>query len=166
MTQLFNLRSTSERQGNYVAGFVDGEGSFYTSIRFIPDSKTKWRFSLNFAIGNNDKRVLEFCRAHLCCGNIRTVDSKKFLFEVSNLFLLDQNIIPFFKQFQFVSNKKRHEFRVFQLLVHFLKEETIDSMPKLTRFLYLRKLLSRHRSERSSYSDDFILKTFCPVSKS
>lgn len=160
MAKLFNINTISERDGNYVAGFVDGEGSFYISVRKVSDRKQGFRFSLSFSIGNNDKRVLEFCRSKLECGTIRKVDDKKFLYEVSDFGLLENNIIPFFKRFQFVSIKKRHEFRVFQLILRIFQEGPIDSLQKLRSILHLRTILSRFRISRSNYCDSEILSTF------
>jgi hypothetical protein len=160
MAKLFNIHSISERDGNYVAGFVDGEGSFYISIRRRDLTAQGFRFALSFSIGNNDKRVLEFCRSKFECGTIRKVDDKKFLYEISDLVLLEKNIIPFFKRFQFISTKKRHEFRVFQLLLRIFQEGPIDSTQKLKQILHLRMILSRFRTSRSQYRDSEILSTF------
>jgi hypothetical protein len=162
MARLFNIHSISERDGNYVAGFVDGEGSFYMSTRKSIDRRQGWRFALSFSIGNNDKRVLEFCRSKLQCGTLRNVDTKKYLYEVSDLTLLENNILPFFKRFQFVSVKKRHEFRVFQLLLRIFQQGPIDSISKLQRILFLRMVLSRFRTPRASFRDSEILSTFIP----
>lgn len=177
MAKIFNINQISDKQGYYVAGFVDGEGSFYISVRkhckevknndgtksFQYERPTGWRFSLNFNIANNDKRVLEFCRSQLCCGVIRESNPGKFVLEISDQETLNNKIVPFFNKFQFESVKKRHEFRVFKLLLTFFSEGPVTTTPRLLFFLRLRNSLSQYRVNKQSHSDEDITKSFKPV---
>ena len=86
MNTLFNLDDVSEQAGNFVAGFVDGEGSFFTSTRkhfkitngkIVYQRPTGWRFSVNFNISNNDITVLKYCQRQLGCGKIKETNDGK-----------------------------------------------------------------------------------------
>ena len=174
MNTIFNLDDVSEQAGNFVAGFVDGEGSFFTSTRkhfeitngqIVYQRPTGWRFSVNFNISNNDITVLEYCQKQLGCGNIKeTNDGKnvKYALEIQDREILKKHIVPFFKKFQFVARKKRHEFRVFQVLLRLLDKKQINTFPNLRYFLKLRKKLGQYREKRITHSDEIILSTFRP----
>jgi hypothetical protein len=182
MAKIFNIKRISDRPGYYVAGFVDGEGSFYLSVRkhckqreengttvwkdgkkvFEYERPTGWRFSLNFNIANNDTRVLEFCRAQLCCGAIRESNPGKFILEITDQEILNNRIVPFFNKFQFESVKKRHEFRVFKLLLKFFGEGQVTTTPRMLQFLRLRTALGRYRGNKQTHTDADIVESFKP----
>ena len=147
--------------GHFIAGFTDGEGSFYTSVRRRTDYSTGWKFSLNFNISQNDKVVLHYCQKYLGCGNIRTTRPGKYVLEVEDLELIRRRIIPFYRRFQFRSVKKRREFRVFQLMLRdFLTHGPIVTRPQLNRFLKLRRILGQYREARNINTNEDILNTF------
>ena len=148
--------------GHFIAGFTDGEGSFYVSVRERTDYACGWKFSLNFNISQNDVSVLLYCQRFLGCGTVRSTRPGKFVYEVSNLEHLERYILPFFQRFQFRSVKKRREFRVFQILLRDFKEYNgpISTLPRLERFLKLRKLLGQFRTERNTNTDEIILESF------
>jgi hypothetical protein len=172
MNTIFNLDDVSEQAGNFVAGFVDGEGSFFTSTRqhctitngnIVYERPTGWRFSVNFNISNNDITVLKYCQKQLGCGNITKKKDEKYALEIQDKELFKKHIVPFFKKFQFVAKKKRHEFRVFQVLLRLLDQKQIRTLDNLRYFLKLRKNLGQYREPRISHSDEIILSTFRPA---
>lgn len=169
---------TSPNAGYYIAGFVDGEGSFYSSVRKRTDSPCGWKFSLSFNIANNDKQVLLYCQKHLKCGSIREILRSRglragktppkdgsdnsgitYLYEVSDLRMLREYIVSFFETFQFVSVKKRHEFGVFKKLLTLLEESPIRTRSRLEVFCKAREELGRYRKNRFVTNEE-ILKTF------
>ena len=71
------MNTGKELPGDYVAGFVDGEGCFYltyrSEIRYERPGKPKYfRWTPYFAINlrQDDKEILEKIRNTLSCGNI------------------------------------------------------------------------------------------------
>ena len=173
--------------GAYIAGFVDGEGSFYTASRYRGDYATGWKFSLQLNISNGDKAVLEFCQSHLGCGVVRTsrkaVEAKQvidpkdptlikvtkatpahYFLEVAGIETLRTRIIPFFNQFPFYSNKKKAEFRVFTQAVEFFhKVKVVHSKKELEQFLEYRRKLGGERINRATNSDEAIRASFKPL---
>lgn len=159
--------------GSYIAGFVDGEGSFYTSVRQRPNYPCGWRFELSLSIANNDPQVLLFCKTHLGCGQVRQTSpsqgtaearqTEKFVYEISVLNKLEKYIIPFFNKHPFVSQKKRYEFRVFKLLVKLCQDNpSKDSKEFLDRFLKLRKALGKYKTARLTNTDEVIQSSYKP----
>ena len=153
-----NINKIPRDIGYYLAGFVDGEGSFYSSIRKRDDLNLGFRFSVGFNVSNRDFVLLSLLKKHLGCGTIRERPDGCFLYQVDSLSSIQINVIPFFKKFGFLSSKKKHEFSVFQEIVN-LQVLGIQTKDDVERFLSLRKKLGFLRSSRFIYSDEFILQT-------
>jgi hypothetical protein len=150
-------------KGSYIAGFVDGEGSFYLSVRKRKDYRTGWKFSLHFNISNADKAVMEQCKKYLQCGKIRTIKKNEkpfYIFEVSDKNTLRTIIIPFFTRFSFLSNKKKAEFRVFDNVLYFMEQTPVCNRDSLEKLLEYRRQLSEWRSTQTHYSDSEIRASF------
>lgn len=161
MTKITDIKQVPVDKGCYIAGFADGEGSFYLSIRKRTDYKCGWKFTTCFTIGNNDIVILEICKQHFGCGSIRKPKSRKgfYIYEVTDQELLERMIVPFFKRFQFLSSKKKHEFRVFQVILARVKQG-IRTTADLDEILALREDLGKFRSDRFKNTDELIRSTF------
>jgi hypothetical protein len=153
------LKQVPPEKGHYIAGFVDGEGSFYISARKRNDYLSGWKFTVHFSISNGDKPVLEICKKYLGCGTIRESRAGFYVLEVTDKQKLKIFIIPFFKKFGFLSNKKKAEFRIFQQALETL-EGIIRSETELHEFLALRQKLNEFRKTRITHTDDIILQSF------
>nr|YP_010987528.1 LAGLIDADG homing endonuclease [Hydrocytium acuminatum]WOR09573.1 LAGLIDADG homing endonuclease [Hydrocytium acuminatum] len=159
MTKIEKLKYVPPEKGFYIAGFVDGEGSFYISARKRKDYMTGWKFTIAFNIGNKDRAVLEICRKYLGCGKIRESRKDFYTFEVSNRETIKNFIIPFFKKFNFLSNKKKHEFSIFQAAVKKL-DFGIHTKTDLEEILVFRVNLNKFRKTRISNQDEEIRQSF------
>lgn len=152
-------------KGHYIAGFVDGEGSFYISARRRKDYTSQWRFELHFNVSNTDITVLQICKKYLGCGQIRQSRSGFYTLEVEKRKSLKNFIIPFFRKFGFLSNKKKKEFQIFRQAFNLL-ENKIETQQDLKKFLALRAQLNELRTARILNTDAIILETFVFVEKS
>lgn len=161
MTKITDIKQVPVDKGNYIAGFVDGEGSFYLSIRKRKDYKCKWKFTPSFTIGNNDIVILEICKQYFGCGSIRKPERRNgfYVYEVTDQELLERMIVPFFKRFRFLSSKKKHEFRVFQVILARV-QQGIKTTADLDEILALREELGKFRSDRFQNTDEIIRSTF------
>ena len=72
-----NQQERSEMEGSYIAGFVDGEGSFHIAIQKRPDLKFGWQVIPEFHISQNytSRSVLEEIREFFQCGYIKANDA-------------------------------------------------------------------------------------------
>ncbi len=102
--------------GYYVAGFVDGEGSFILKFRPRPDFITGWKVSLTFNVSQKDEVILALIKRHLGCGTIFAKGGGVWMYEVNNLVAIRDNVIPFFDRFGFLSAKKKRDFATFKLM--------------------------------------------------
>jgi hypothetical protein len=165
MNKITHINQVPPQKGYYIAGFVDGEGSFYLSARKRADYPSGWRFELHFNVSNQDLAVLEICKKYLGCGTIRQTRPAFYTLEVESRKTLGAFVIPFFKKFGFLSNKKKAEFRVFQQAFDLL-EQGISTPEQLNKLLRLRQKLNELRQTRITNTDEIILDSFHFVKES
>nr|NP_689345.1 putative site-specific DNA endonuclease [Chaetosphaeridium globosum]AAM96632.1 putative site-specific DNA endonuclease [Chaetosphaeridium globosum] len=165
MKKITHINQVPPDKGHYIAGFVDGEGSFYISARKRTDYLSGWSFELHFNISNRDLAIMQICKKFLGCGLIRQTRPGFYTLEVENRKTLSTYIIPFFKKFGFLSNKKKTEFRIFQHAL-ILLEQGINTPKNLEQLLQLRKRLNEFRNTRITNTDSIILASFNFVKES
>jgi hypothetical protein len=144
--------------GNYLAGFVDGEGSFNVSFRPRSDYVFPWKVSLCFNVSQRDPVVLRILKAQLGCGTMRQRADGVWYFEVNTLGDLIQNVIPFFERFGFLSTKKQRDFAKFVQLASLLKSGQHLTREGVAEVLRIR--LDMNDGGKRRYLDDEILKRF------
>ncbi len=104
---LMSNRDLSDETGNYLAGFVDGEGSFNVSIKKVNDRKLGWRVGACFNVSQRERHILELLPQTIGCGTIRRRWDGVHYFEVNSYQDLDEKVIPFFRKYQLRSPSKR-----------------------------------------------------------
>jgi len=154
-------REYSQSLGYYIAGFVDGEGSFNVSLRKKSDYKIGWQVVLSFNISQKDNTVLEIIKNTLDCGIIK---ERKF----DHLFSLDitssseivSKVIPFFDTYNFLSLKAKENYRIFKLISHLVFKGEHRQIKGLSKILALREKLNKGKGRTRKYQANDILKTF------
>src|SRR5215218_10303018 len=109
-----------ERLDGYIAGYVDGEGSFSVSVQRNESCRVGFQLVPEFHVSQNGERaqVLEVIRSRLGCGYIKA-NSKRdraLVFVVRNRKDLLERVIPFFERCPLLSTK-RAEFERFARVV-------------------------------------------------
>ncbi len=111
-----------ERLDAYIAGYVDGEGSFHVAIQRNPCTKVGWQLVPEFHVSQNPERrqVLDLIAERLGCGRIRenhrrSMD-KTLVFIVRNRNQLLTRVIPFFERQPLLSSKQK-DFETFASIV-------------------------------------------------
>jgi hypothetical protein len=107
------IQSIDPAIGYYIAGFVDGEGSFNLKFRPRPDFSLGWKVSLTFNVSQKDEVILALIKRHIGCGTIFQKGGGVWMYEVNNLKSLHNQVIPFFRRFGFLSAKKKRDFQIF-----------------------------------------------------
>src|SRR5207248_10571773 len=111
-----------ERLDAYIAGYVDGEGSFHVAIQRNPSTKTNWQLVPEFHVSQNAERrqVLDLMKLRLGCGRIQENHRKSadtcVVFVVRNRDDLLERVIPFFEAQPLLSSKHQ-EFLTFARIV-------------------------------------------------
>ena len=112
---MLKVKQIKANIGYYLAGFADGEGSFMIIIRKRKDYKLGWKVSLAFNVSQKESYILSQFKKHLQCGKLRRRRSDDmYYYEVSNFTSIWENIIPFFRKFNFLSENKKFQFYLFR----------------------------------------------------
>ena len=140
--------------GHYIAGFVDGEGSFNVPIRRSGDRGLPWRVSLSFNVSQVGPEAPSFLRQTFGVGTVRGRGDGVFYFEVTTPSALEARVFPFFERFPLRGPKAgdlavfREITRLVQLGQHLLPDGIIG-------ILALRSPMNRGGKRRRS--DDEIV---------
>jgi LAGLIDADG DNA endonuclease family protein len=109
-----------ERLDSYIAGYVDGEGSFSVSVQRNRTCRVGFQLVPEFHVSQNGDRaqVLQLIHERLGCGYIKP-NSKRdraLVFVVRNRDDLLQHVIPFFERNPLLSSKQQ-DFEKFSCVV-------------------------------------------------
>lgn len=100
--------------GDYIAGFVDGEGCFALNIRRDVRHERKnapiyfsWKVEFAIVLTIRDMGILEKIQSTLECGKVNATPEKEYVrYNVANNEDLINNIIPFFEKYPLRAKKK------------------------------------------------------------
>src|SRR5919109_1406553 len=85
--------------GHYIAGFVDGEGSFNVPIRRERDRGLPWRVSLSFKVSQVGPEAPQLLYRVFGTGTVRGRGDGVFYFEITKPSELVGRVFPFFERF-------------------------------------------------------------------
>ena len=133
--------------GNWVAGFVDGEGSFNVHIRRESDRGLPWRVSLSFNVSQIGDEAPQLLRSVFGTGTVRGRSDGVFYFEVTTPAQLEEVVFPFFDCFPLRTPKAADlaVFRQITLLVRSGRHLTIEGFEEI---LTLRAPMNRGGKRR------------------
>ncbi len=156
----FEVKRVPQRIGHYLAGFADGEGSFNVSFRKRKDYAMPWKVSLCFNVSQKDKVILALFKRHLGCGTLRGREDGVWYYEVNNFNAIEENVIPFFDRFGFLSAKKKRDFSKFRQMAKIIGEGDHLSREGIRSILDIRRDMNDGGVGRRKYSDEEILECF------
>jgi hypothetical protein len=96
----------------YLAGFVDGEGSFHIAVQKNPSTTLGWQLVPEFHVSQNPERraVLDLLQERLGCGRIREnhrgSSDRTLILVVRRRSDLLERVVPFFEQQPLLSSKR------------------------------------------------------------
>jgi hypothetical protein len=146
------LKSIKLDIGNYISGFVDGEGSFNVSIKKRIDYKNTWKITPSFNVSQDDITVLALIKKELGCGTLRTRRDGIIYFEVTNIKSLKEKVIPFFEKFNFLSSKKKTNFSIFKKIVEKIYLGEHLNKKGFDEIIKLREDLNKNRGRKRKYN--------------
>jgi hypothetical protein len=159
---MLQVKRIPEKTGFYLTGFADAAGSFSVFFYKKKDDSMPWQILLCFKVLWCDKVMLALFKRYLKCGTLRSGDDI-WHYEVNNFNAIQENIIPFFRKFGFLSAKKKKEFSKFRQLTKLLQNGEHLTKEGLKKVLKLRAELNEDCVEK--YSDSEIFNSM-PLGKS
>ena len=151
-----NINDIPAAIGWYIAGFVDGEGSFNVSFRQRPDHSIGWQTVLTLNVAQRDKTVLALMKQHLGCGRLQARRDGVWYYVVANPRSIEERIIPFFERFGFLSAKSKKNFKLFKEIAHLVFQGKHLTREGLEEIAKIRELLNEGRGRRRKYTIDHI----------
>ncbi len=146
------LTSIPPRIGYYIAGFVDGEGSFNVSVRKGEGYRHGWQFGFSFNVSQKDKVILVLIKKHLGCGRLKQRKDGLWSFVVENQNSLIERVIPFFERFNFLSTRMKTNFSLFKRIMKIVeKKEHIDK-EGIKKVLEIREKLNEGKGRKRKYN--------------
>ena len=145
------IKKIEPRYGYYIAGFVDGEGSFNVSIVDRPDYQTGVKILLSFNISQKDRVILAFIKKVMQCGHLRERSDGVVYYEVNNVHAIIENVIPFFERFGFMSAKKKKNFSLFKKIVYLVQSGKHLNEEGLQEIFSVRELLNEGKGLKRKY---------------
>ena len=140
--------------GNWVAGFVEGEGSFNVPIRRERDRGLPWRVALSFNVSQVGRELPELLRATFGVGTVRDRGDGVHYFEVTRPSELVERVFPFFDQFP-LRSAKRGDLAVFREITRLVRLGRRLSGSGIEEILSLRSPMNRGGKRR--YGETYVL---------
>lgn len=111
---------------NWLAGFTDGDGSFFVRVITSNTHKTGVQILLTYKLGQHkrDLALMQSLIKYLDCGKVQDLGSatEACAFTVSSLKSLEAKIIPFFSKYPLLGIKSR-DFADFCVVANIMKEK-------------------------------------------
>ena len=142
------LKNIEPKDGYYITGFTDGEGSFNISIKKRNDYNQEWKITASFNISQKDRVILAWIKNILGCGTLRERKDGVVYYEVTNLKSLNDKIIPFFNKYGFISAYKKKNFSIFRQIVSIMIKGDHLKDEGFKKVIELRELINEGRGKK------------------
>lgn len=138
--------------GYFLAGFVEGEGSFNVSLRKKPDYKVGWQVVMSFNVSQKDPTILRILKDTLSCGiiKVRKLDDLHS-YDVTNPADLTKRVIPYFKRYPVLSDSKIKNFAIFCKIANLMEKGRHRDISGLKEILELRELINEGKGRTRKY---------------
>ena len=146
------LKAINPEIGYYIAGFVDGEGSFNVSLRKRPDHTMGWQVVPTFNASQKDFTILALMKKVLGCGRFVTRRDGVHYYIVQNPTAIKESVIPFFTRFKFLSSKMKRNYMLFKQITEMMNEKGHLTSDGLMKIIQIREKLNEGRGRKRKYS--------------
>ena len=139
--------------GDYISGFVDGEGCFSVSLIRHKTTKTGLDPRLNFEIElrGDDREILEAMASYLDCGRVYDLNYERYgwaphaKLKISGMKDIFEKIIPFFHRFP-LRGKKRHSFELFCQAGEIFRDKRHLTQGGIEQLIAIRERMNKYSS--------------------
>ena len=135
--------------GHYIAGFVDGEGSFNVPIIRERDRGLPWRVTLSFNVSQRGPEMGNLLLDTFGVGRTRGRSDGVFYFEVTKPLHLEERVFPFFERF-YLRGPKAIDLEIFKSITRLVRSGCHLSVEGIEQILILRNPMNRGGKRRRS----------------
>ena len=138
--------------GFFLAGFVEGEGSFNVSLRRKADYKVSWQVVMSFNVSQRDPTLLYILQKELGCGiiKVRKIDNLHS-YDATNPKDIIQKVIPYFQKYQVQSVSKKKNFSIFCAIARLMEKGEHRNNIGLRKILELRETINEGKGRTRKY---------------
>ena len=141
-----------ENLGYFLAGFVEGEGSFNVSLRQKADYKVRWQVVMSFNVSQKDVSILQILKNQLNCGIIKVRKRDNlYSFDVTNPQNIIHKVIPYFQKFPLLSQSKKKNFAIFCEMAALMERGEHRNLDGLRKILNLREQINEGKGRTRKY---------------
>ena len=142
-----------ENLGFFLAGFVEGEGSFNISLRRKADYKVSWQVVMSFNVSQKDPTLLYLLKEQLRCGiiKVRKIDNL-YSYDATNPADIIQKVIPYFQEFSMQSEFKQKNFAIFCEIAKLMEKGEHRNLIGLRKILELRETINEGKGRKRKYA--------------
>ncbi len=151
------IKQVNPAKGYYLAGFADGEGSFNVSLRKRDDHSMGWQVVLTFNVSQRESHILAQYKRILGCGRIQERADGLHMYVVSNPNAILEKVIPFFKNFNFLSQNKKKNFSIFCQIANLVSKKEHLNKDGLEKIVALREKLNEGKGRKRKYNQKDVL---------
>ena len=153
------MTNVPDKVGYYLAGFVDGEGSFNVSLRKKSDYKVGWQPVLSFNVSQKERTILVLMKRYFKCGIIKRRKDGLYSYDVTNPRAIQEIIIPFFEKYSFLSVNKKNNFSLFKKIVRLMAEKRHLEPDGFIGLLRIRERLNKGKGRKRKYTLENVLES-------
>lgn len=146
------IKTIPQQIGWYLAGFVDGEGSFNISLTKKDDYRHGWQITPSFNVSQRDNTVLFLLKKHLGCGRLKRRQDGVWIFVVENPRMIVEKVLPFFGRFNLLSSKAKTNFSIFSKIVVMINNDEHLTLEGLREIVELREKLNEGKGRKRKYN--------------
>ena len=157
-----NQQERLSQLGNYISGFVDGEGSINVSLRKNPTYKIGWQVVLSFNVSQRDPTVLYIMKGILRCGIIKKRKRDNlYSYDVTKPKDIITCVLPYFDKFFFLSESKKRNYKIFSDIARIANLKPL-SYENFIQILDLREILNEGKGRKRKYNKEDIIAKVSP----
>ena len=142
--------------GHYIAGFVEGEGSFNVPIVRERDRILPLRVSLSFNVSQVGCQMPTLLKSTFGVGRIRGRGDGVFYFEVTRPDHLEETVFPFFEKFR-LRGPKATDLEVFREITKLVRSGRHLTIEGVQEILTLRAPMNRGGKRRRSDEEVIVM---------
>lgn len=139
-----------EIDAKWIAGFVDGEGTFYVGIYHNKTMKSGYQVLPEFRIVQHkrDIKLLYALKRFFNAGVVRVNHDDRYEIRIRKLEVLSKQIVPFFKKNKLLTSK-RFDFIKFAKIIRLMDEGEHLKPDGILKIIAIAKKMNRAKKEKA-----------------
>jgi hypothetical protein len=142
---------------DFVSGLIDGDGSFNVSFQYKPHRRVRVNFTVVQETAN--KEVLNELKAYFGCGKVYDLPSAASRYQVENIDLMLEKVVPILKDVTFNTQKGGH-YEIIAKVSEIIKTKgykSDDSIKEIVELAYdANKLGKRRRLTKQEFIENMM----------